>query len=56
MFDVLAGEVAALTDAALVERFRVLERSVRRQEAELAVVVAELEGRSVYRPDGTEIA
>ena len=48
-FDVVVGEVAALTDDALVERFRELERSARRHEAELAVVVAELEGRSVYR-------
>ncbi len=52
MFDVLVGEVAALTDDALVERFRELERSARRHEAELAVVVAELEGRSVFAADG----
>jgi Domain of unknown function (DUF222) len=58
MFDVLVdfedvvGEVAALTDDALVERFRELECSARRHEAELAAVVAELEGRSVHVPDG----
>jgi len=52
MFDVLVGEVGSLTDAALVERFRGLERSVRRQEAELVVVVAELEGRSIHTADG----
>ena len=52
MFEVLVDEVAALTDDALVERFRELECSVRRHEAVLAVVVAELEGRSVHVPDG----
>jgi hypothetical protein len=51
-FDGVVGVVAALTDEALVERFRELERSARRGEAELAVVVAELEERSVFVPDG----
>jgi len=57
-FDVVVGEVAALTDEALVERFRELERSARRGEAAMAVVVAELEGRSVVlnRIDGEETA
>ena len=52
MFDVLVDEVAGLSDTELVDRFRALECSVRRHAAELAAVVAELEGRSVFATDG----
>lgn len=43
-FEELVGEVAGMSDGELIERFRELERSARRHEAELTVVVAELEG------------
>jgi hypothetical protein len=52
MFSEVVAEVAGLGDAALCERFVALEAQLRRSEAELAVVVAEVERRGRYGVDG----
>jgi hypothetical protein len=48
----VVAAVAGLDDAALVERFRELDEQVRRAEAELAAVVAEVDRRGLHGADG----
>jgi hypothetical protein len=48
----LRDEVAGLDDVSLVERFRSIETDLRRLEAEMAVVTAEVDRRHVYLDDG----
>jgi hypothetical protein len=48
----LRGGIESLDDAAVVGRFRDLELEMRRLEAEMAVVVAEVDRRGTFRADG----
>lgn len=48
----LVDEVHDLDDDAVIARFRDLELALRRQEAELAAVIAEVERRRLFRRDG----
>ena len=52
MFADLVEELMGLDDAAITERFRELELRRRRDEAELAALVAVAEARAVYTADG----